>query len=40
MADDVGVAVIVDNHVHLGDTSQFIVHLETEQIFFSEVSCQ
>ena len=37
MADDVGVAVVVDDHVHLGDAGEVVVDLDAEQVFLREV---
>ena len=37
VAHDIGVAVIVDDHIHLGDASEFLVHLDAEQLLLREV---
>ena len=37
VAHDVGVAIIVDDHVHLGDSGQLVVHLNAIHIVLCEV---
>lgn len=37
VTDDVGVPIVVDDHVHLGDTGQLFVDFQTEKIFLGEV---
>ena len=32
-----GVTIVVDDHVHLGDASQFVVHFDAEQVLLCEV---
>ena len=36
-ADDVGVPVIVNNHVHLSDTGNFVIDLDAVQMFGGKV---
>lgn len=37
VADDVGVPVVVDDHVHLGDAGEFLINLDAEKVLLGEV---